>query len=48
MLSGGYSVQHGDYSQKHCSAYLEVAKRIDLKSSHHKKKILLCVLIDNN
>ena len=27
----------------HCTAYLKVAKRVDLKNSHHKKKKLeLC------
>ena len=36
----GCNVQHGDYSYQSCTAYLKVAKRADLKSSHHKKKIL--------
>ena len=31
------NVQHGDYSQQYCIMYLKVAKRVDLKCSHHKK-----------
>ena len=33
----GCNVQQGDYSKQCFIAYLKVAKRIDLKSSHHKK-----------
>ena len=36
----GYNMQHGDYSQQYRIAYLEVSKRIDLKSPHLKKKNL--------
>ena len=39
--SSGCSVQHGDYSSSHCTAYLKVAKRVDLKSSLHKKTKLV-------
>ena len=35
--SWGCNVQHGDYSW-YCTAYLKVAKRVNLESSHHKKK----------
>ena len=38
--SRGCNVQHGGYSS-YCVAYLKVAKKIDLKSSHHKKKYVL-------
>ena len=34
----GCDVQHGDYCWKYCTAYLKVAKRVDLKSSHHKTR----------
>ena len=33
----GYYTQHSDYI---CIAYLKVAKRIDLKNSHHKKRFV--------
>lgn len=33
--SWGYNIQHGDYSLQYCIGYLEVANRLDLKSSHH-------------
>ena len=36
----GYNIWHGDCSQQYCIAYLEVAKRTDLQSPHHKKKNL--------
>ena len=36
--SRGYNVQYGDYSWY--GAYMKVAKRVDLKSSHHKIKHL--------
>ena len=29
--SQGCNVQHGDYSQQHCTVYLKVAKRMGLK-----------------
>ena len=32
-----YYIQHSDYI---CIAYLKVAKRIDLKNSHHKKRFV--------
>lgn len=31
-------LQHGDYSSQYCILCLKVAKRTDLRSSHHKKK----------
>ena len=34
----GCNVQHGDYSQQYCIAYLKVARRVDLKSAHHTHK----------
>ena len=33
------NVQHDDYSQQYCTVYLKVAKRGDLKSSHHKNNM---------
>ena len=33
------TLQHGDYSLYYCFAYLKVAKRVNLKSSHPKKKL---------
>lgn len=36
----GCDIQHGDYSQEHCIVYQKVAKRVDLKDSHHKEKIV--------
>ena len=35
-----YNVLHGDYSWQYCIVYLEVARRVDFKSSHRKKKNL--------
>lgn len=35
--SWGCTVQRGDYSSQYCVVYLKVSKRVDLKSSHHKK-----------
>ena len=32
------SIQHGDQREHNCTVYLEVAERVDLKSSPHKKK----------
>ena len=34
-----HNIQHDDYSLKYHDIYLKVAKRVDLKSFHHKKKI---------
>ena len=34
----GCNIQHGNYSEQYSIVYLKVAKRIDLKSSHHKEK----------
>lgn len=33
--------QHGNYSDLYYIAYLKIEKRIDLKSSHHKKRIFV-------
>ena len=33
----GCNAQHGDYSQQYCIAYMKVARREDLKSSHDKE-----------
>lgn len=30
--------QHGDDGQQHCIVYLDVAKTVNLKSSHYKKR----------
>lgn len=32
-------IQYSDWSSGYCLAYLKVAQRVDLKSSHHKKRI---------
>lgn len=42
------SVQHGDYGQQCCIIYLGVAKTVNLKSSHYKKTLCLCVVVDIN
>ena len=34
----GCNIQHGEHSYQHYIIYLKVAKRIHLKTSHHKKK----------
>ena len=39
LRSWGCNVQHGGYSLQYYIAYLKVAKKVNLKSSHHKKKI---------
>ena len=39
-MSSGCNVQHDNYSQLYCIAYLKVAKRVDYKSSHHTKKFV--------
>ena len=36
--SWGYNVQHGDYITN--PVYLKDSKRVNLESSHHKKKCL--------
>ena len=38
--SWGCKVLHGDYSYQLCVSYLKVVKRVNLQSSHHKKKIV--------
>ena len=35
------NVQDSDYGLQYCIIYLKIIKRIDLKSSHHNKKILI-------
>ena len=37
----GCYVEHGNYSQQYCIVYLKVVKRMDLQSSHNKKKIVI-------
>lgn len=37
-ISHGGNVQLGNCSQRYCGAYLKVAKRLNPKCSHHKKK----------
>ena len=34
----GCNVQHGNCSWQYCTVYLKVTKRVNLKSSYHKKK----------
>ena len=36
----GCNTQHGDYSEQYSIAYVKVAKRVDLKCSHHKEKTI--------
>lgn len=38
--SWGCNVQPGDYRLQYCVLYLKAAKKVDLKSSYHKKKLL--------
>lgn len=38
-------VWHGDYSKWYCIAYLKVAGRVDVKSSHHKKNKLFVIFM---
>ena len=33
-------VEHGDYRWWHFTVYLKVAKTVDLKSTHHREKIV--------
>lgn len=33
-------VKRGDYSERYCTVYLKVAKRVDLKSSHRRENIV--------
>ena len=40
IKSWGSNVQHGEYNQKYCTIYLNVAKKVDLQRSHHKNKTL--------
>lgn len=35
----GSNVQYDDFSLQYCIIYWEVAKRVDLKYSHHKRNI---------
>ena len=44
--SWGYDVLHGDCSSSCCVVYLKIAKRVDIKSSHHKKKKLVTMCDD--
>ena len=37
--SWGRNVQCGDYSYYYCMVYFKIAQRVDLKSSHCKKKM---------
>ena len=37
-------MQYGDCSQQYCTTYLKAAKKVYLKSSHHKKKHLFVTL----
>ena len=40
------NVEHGDYSQ-YCIVYLNDAKKVNLKSSHHRKKqFVTCMITD--
>ena len=38
--SWGCNVRHGDDCQQYCVVYLKISKKVDLKSSHCKKKNL--------
>ena len=40
------NVQHGDYSQEYCAAYLKVAKRVNLIVLITTKKIFVTLLGD--
>ena len=35
----GSKVQYGDYGYQRCVVYVEVAKRVELRSSHHTQKV---------
>lgn len=39
-------MQHGDYSQQYCIAYLNVARRVDVKNSPMRKKMCNSVVTD--
>lgn len=38
FTSRGCGAQHGDCGEQYCIVYWKVAKTVDLRSSHHKKK----------
>ena len=44
--SGGWDGQHSDDSYQYFIVYLKVARRVDLKCSHHKKKIFVTMRDD--
>ena len=44
-MSRGCKVQDGNCSWKHCMAYLKVTRKEDLKSSHHKEKIIILCMV---
>ena len=47
--SYGYHVHQSNYSSLYHIIYSKVTKRVDLKSSHHKKKkIALCISMNVN
>lgn len=39
----GRDTQRGEYREQYCTVYLRVAKRVNLKSAHRKKKLCECV-----
>ena len=42
------NAQPSECSQQHCVVRLIAAKRVNLKSSHHRKDVLPCKLMDVN
>lgn len=40
-IKHGSVCQYGDYRQQYWNAYLKAAGRVNLASSHHKKKMFL-------
>lgn len=46
VKSQGGSVRHSDYSQEYCIANLKVAREVNLKSCHQKKKFLVTLCGD--
>ena len=46
--SWGYKVQYDNCSYYFSIASFKVAKRIDVKSSHYKKVMLVCLMTDVN
>ena len=48
LSQGSPEVQCGDHSSQYYVVYLKVAERVDLKSSHHKKKNGNCVVMGVN